>query len=263
MNKTARMLPAALACGLAAWMSVPAAAQASASPVPAPAAPALVSAAAAPATPGGLALAEHLQRLAGESAGAAFGAGGTPLRVEVELGQLDPRLKLAPCEQIHPYLPTGVRPYGRTRVGLRCLQGPTKWNVYLPVTVKLFGQALTLATALPAGTVLEARHLRVAEVDLAESADPALTAAPLAVGRTLARALPAGETLRRNDLRARQFFQAGDVVRVVALGPGYAVSVEGQAMTAGVEGQAARVRVESGRVLSGLPSGERRVTLEL
>lgn len=244
MNKTARMLSAALAIGLAALLGSPAAAE-------------------APVTPGGPALAEQLQRLAGESAGAAFGLGGTPLRVEVELGQLDPRLKLAPCEQIHPYLPTGVRPYGRTRIGLRCLQGPTKWNVYLPVTVKLFGNALTLASALPAGTVLEARHLRIAEVDLAESADPALTAAPLAVGRTLARALPAGETLRRNDLRARQFFQAGDVVRVVAMGAGYAVSVEGQAITAGVEGQPARVRVESGKVLSGLPSGERQMAMAL
>ncbi|WP_325421065.1 flagellar basal body P-ring formation chaperone FlgA [Aquabacterium sp.] len=208
-------------------------------------------------------LAQQLQQLASTAAGAAMGPGGGPMRVAVEIGQLDPRLKLAPCEQILPYLPTGVRPYGRTRIGLRCLQGPTKWNVYLPVTVKLFAPALVAASALPAGTLLEARHLQRVEVDLAASPDPAITAAPLALGRTLARPLAAGDTLRRMDLKARQYFNAGDVVRVVAVGQGYAVSAEGQAVTAGVEGQTARVRVESGRVLSGVPSGDRRMEIAL
>lgn len=208
-------------------------------------------------------LAQQLQRLAADSAGAAMAQDGAPMRVEVELGQLDPRLKLAPCEQIKPYLPTGTRPYGHTRIGLRCLQGPTRWNVYLPVTVKLFAPALVAATALPAGTVLAAQHLQRTEVDLAASPDPALTAAPLALGRTLARPLAAGDTLRRGDLKARQYFNAGDVVRIVAVGNGYAVSAEGQAMTPGVEGQPARVRVESGRILSGVPSGDRRVEIAL
>lgn len=207
-------------------------------------------------------LAQQLQQLASDSASSAMGS-GMPLRVEVELGQLDPRLKLAPCEQIKPYLPTGVRPYGRTRIGLRCLQGTTHWNVYLPVTVKLFAQAMVAASALPAGTLLEAQHLQRTEVDLAASPDPAITAAQLALGRTLARPLASGDTLRKGDLKARQYFNAGDVVRIVAVGPGYSVSAEGQAVTAGVEGQPARVRVESGRVLSGLPSGDRRMEIAL
>lgn len=207
-------------------------------------------------------LAQQLQRLASDSASSALGK-GVPIRVEVELGQLDPRLKLAPCEQIHPYLPTGVRPYGRTRIGLRCMQGTTRWNVYLPVTVKLFTQALVASSALPAGTLLEAQHLQRAEVDIAASPDPAITTAPLALGRTLARPLSAGDTLRRGDLKARQYFSAGDVVRIVAVGAGYSVSAEGQAVTAGVEGQPARVRVESGRILSGLPSGDRRMEIAL
>lgn len=207
-------------------------------------------------------LAQQLQRLASDSASSALG-NGTPMRVEVELGQLDPRLKLAPCDQIQPYLPTGVRPYGRTRIGLRCLQGTTRWNVYLPVTVKLFAPAMVAVSALPAGTLLEAQHLQRAEVDLAASPDPAITTALPALGRTLARPLAAGDTLRRGDLKARQYFNAGDVVRIVAVGQGYSVSVEGQAVSSGIEGQPARVRVESGRILSGVPSGDRRMEIAL
>jgi flagella basal body P-ring formation protein FlgA len=32
------------------------------------------------------------------------------LRVKVEVGQLDPRLHLAPCQRIQPYLPPACRP---------------------------------------------------------------------------------------------------------------------------------------------------------
>jgi len=218
---------------------------------------------AAPAPEAGLA--QQLQRLAGEAASAAGAAlgNGQQMRVEIETGQLDPRLKLAPCDQVQPHLPNGTKPYGRIRIGLRCVQGAVRWNVYLPVTVKLFAPALVLAAPLPAGTVLEVSHLQRREVDLAAHPDPALTQYPQALGRLLARPLAAGDTLRRNDLRARQFFSAGDVVRVTAVGPGYAVTVEGQALSAGVEGQPARVRVESGRVLSGVPSGERRMEITL
>jgi flagellar basal body P-ring formation protein FlgA len=208
------------------------------------------------------AFAQQLQRLASESASASLAAGSPPVRVDVELGQLDPRLQLAPCEQIQPHLPAGTRPLGRTRIGLRCVQGAVKWNVYLPITVKLFGQALVATGPLPSGAVIEAHHFKLAEVDLAESASPAYTStAP--IGRTLARPMAAGDTLRRGDLKARQYFQAGDIVRIVAVGNGYAVTAEAQALNNGVEGQPVRVRTESGRILTGVPTAARRVEMSL
>jgi flagellar basal body P-ring formation protein FlgA len=41
------------------------------------------------------------------------------LRPEIEVGALDTRLRLAPCQQVEPYLPRGSRLWGRTRIGLR------------------------------------------------------------------------------------------------------------------------------------------------
>jgi flagella basal body P-ring formation protein FlgA len=209
------------------------------------------------------AFAEQLQRLASDSAQAVLADGTPPVRIAVELGQLDPRLQLAPCAQIQPYLPAGTRPLGRTRIGLRCVDGQGRWNVFLPVTVRLLAQALVTTAPLPMGTVLQASHFTMAEVDLAERPDPAFTTTPPVLGRTLARPLGAGDALRRNDLKPRQYFQAGDVVRVVAVGPGYAVSAEGQALSHGIEGQPARVRTESGRIVTGVPAGDRRVEVAL
>ncbi len=73
----------------------------------------------------------------------------------------------------------------------------------------------------------------------------------------------AGATLRQTDLKARQFFAAGETVKVTAIGPGWSVQTEGQAMNAGVEGTVARIRTESGRILNARPSGDREVELSL
>ena len=184
-------------------------------------------------------------------------------RVEVAVGQLDPRLRLAPCHSIEPYLPPGVRLWGKVRIGLRCKAGPTLWNVYLPITIKVFGRALVVPGGAAAGAVLSEADLAEAEVDLAEDHTAALVEPRQAVGRTLAQNLKPGQTLRQTHLKSRQWFVAGETVRVVASGPGFALESEAQALSNGIEGQPARVRTESGRVLTGQPVGERRLEVAL
>jgi len=187
----------------------------------------------------------------------------TAPRIEVSVGQLDPRLRLAPCQHVEPYLPDGMRMWGKSRIGLRCTQGVAKWNVYLPITVRVFGKALVATSGVSAGSVLTAADLTQAEIDLAEDNSPPLANPELAVGRTLARALKPGQSLRQSHLKARQWFAAGDTVTVLAQGDGFAVAGEAQALNPGIEGQPVRLRTESGRVLTGLPIGERRVELPL
>lgn len=207
--------------------------------------------------------ADTLQRIQilGEEAGSTLAPGA--LRVEIEPGRLDPRLRLAPCERIEPYLPPGARPWGRSRVGLRCVQGPSPWNVYLPVTVRIFAPAWVTAVPLPAGSVLRSEHLRQAEVDWAAAPTPPLADPARLLGRQLARPLPAGAAPRQADLKRRQWFAAGDTVQLVARGQGFSVSGAGQALGPGLEGQLVRVRTDNGRVLSGQAVGRNRVEVSL
>jgi len=111
--------------------------------------------------------------------------------------------------------------------------------------------------------VIDASHFVPAELDWAADNSPVFTRADALPGRTLARAVGAGQALRNADLRPRQWFAAGDTVRIDAAGSGFAVSGEGQAMSPGLEGQPVRVRTESGRIVSGLPTGERRIEVVL
>ena len=227
----------------------------------------LAVAAAAPEADPGTALTDtvraEVQRMAHDAALVLWGTAGQAPRVEVQVGQLPAQLKLAPCSQVVPYLPPGLQPLGRTRLGLRCAQGPTRWNVFLPVTVRLWAPSLVASGPLPAGTVLAARHLQTAEVDLAARADRAIGQPALAVGRTLRRSLGAGEALRLADLQVRQMFNTGDTVRIIGTGPGYAVSSEGQAMGPGLEGQPARVRTDSGRIITGVATARQQVEVAL
>lgn len=183
-------------------------------------------------------------------------------RIEVEVGALDSRLKLAPCARITPYLPSGTRLWGRARVGLRCDEG-ARWNVFLPVTVKVFAPAWSAARELPAGTVIDASHLALEEVDIAADPGAPIAQPEVAIGRALVRAVHPGQALRQNDLKPRQWFAAGDTVRVLTGGTGFAISAEGQALNPGIEGQLVKVRTEGGRVVSGRPVGERRIEMPL
>jgi flagella basal body P-ring formation protein FlgA len=206
------------------------------------------------------AVSAQVQQMARDSAGR---AGMGQARIEVEVGQLDPRLKLAPCQRIEPYLPPGLPVWGRTRVGLKCTQGEKLWNVTMPVTVHVFARSLVTQAALPAGTVLAPEHFTEADVDLAAAPGLPITQPGLAVGRTLVRTLAAGSALRQADLKARQFFAAGETVRVVAVGNGWQVVTEGEALNPGLEGQTVRVRTESGRTLQGRPVADRQVEVTL
>lgn len=188
---------------------------------------------------------------------------GLPLRMEVSVGSLDSRLRLAPCARVEPYLPAGARLWGRTRLGLRCVEGPTAWNVFLPVTVKAFGPAWVLTGAVAPGAVLTAADATEAEVDWAAETAPVMANPDMWVGQIAARQLLAGQALRQSMVRAPQLFRAGAQVKVVAQGPGYAVTSAGQAMSAGAVGQTVRIRMDNGRIVSGVvnESGTIDVTL--
>jgi flagella basal body P-ring formation protein FlgA len=181
----------------------------------------------------------------------------------VVAGHLDPRLRLAPCRKVEPYLPPGAPPWGRTRVGLRCTAGAVAWNVYLPVTVKVWAPALVTRSALAAGAPITAQDLELAEVDLAAENSPTFAQIDELLGRQLNFALPPGTAIRAAQLRTRSWFAAGEQVTVVAGGSGYAVTASGQALSQGLEGQAVRVRTDSGRVITAWPVAENRVEVRL
>jgi flagella basal body P-ring formation protein FlgA len=138
-----------------------------------------------------------------------------------------------------------------------------KWNVTVPVTVKAYGNAWVVRGQVMAGNALAQGDAMQVEVDWAEDSSPVLAETSSWVGQTATRMLSTGQVLRAGLVRPTQVFQAGTQVRVVAEGPGFQVSSDAQALSAGVVGQTTRVRLDNGRVASGTVLDARTVKIEL
>ncbi len=174
--------------------------------------------------------------------------GGAEL--EIAIGDPDPRLQLAPCRAYEPFVPTGARLWGRTSLGVRCTDGAS-WTIYLPTQIKVFAPALVAARPLVRGQPVTSEDVRLERIELTAHPAGVLGARDPLEGRTLTRAMAAGEPLRRDLLRAPNILHAGDLVRVQAGGAGYAVTTEGKALAAAVDGQSIQIAV-GGKVLHGV-----------
>ncbi|MDQ6620879.1 MAG: flagellar basal body P-ring formation protein FlgA [Pseudomonadota bacterium] len=170
--------------------------------------------------------------------------------LEITVGDPDSRLQLAACREYEPFVPPGARLWGRTSLGVRCTEG-AHWTIYLPTQIKVFAPALVAARPLVRGQTVTAEDVRIDRVELTAAPAGVLAPGDNLDGRTVTRALGAGEPLRRDLLRAPNVLQAGDMVRVQAGGPGFAISTEGKALAAAMEGQTTQIAI-GGKVLSGV-----------
>lgn len=165
----------------------------------------------------------------------------------------------APSQASRPSLPWGAA--WCALLALTFLSAAPR--AHAQITVHVYGQALVAAQPLALGATLQAGDLAYAEVDLAEGNSRVVVAESLAIGHALTRSLSAGQGVRQANLKSRQFFAAGDTVKVLAVGNGFSVAGAGTALSPGFEGQSARVRTDSGQVVSGMPVAARQLEVAL
>lgn len=211
-----------------------------------------------------------------EAASAATAAAGIPVRVAVTMGTLGSQSRLAPCARVEPFLVPGVRLWGRSHVGVHCIeslqsgdvglqagqqsgsQSNLLWTVQWPVTVRVFGQALLATRPLRAlQPVAVATDVRAAELELSRSFEGVVTNPDQLQGRVPGRAIGAGQPIPLDQLRAVMAVGQGDSVKLVASGSGFSIVTDGVALNGASEGETVRVRTEAGRVLSGTARADR------
>ena len=138
------------------------------------------------------------------------------LRMEVLIGELDTRLRLAPCQRIEPYVPAGMRLWGNSRLGLRCLEGPVRWNVFLPVTVKAWGQAWLLKHPVSTGATVTAADVVRGEADWAAQPSPVVLDLAQWAGQSAAMPLSAGQPLRQKAEKEGQTEPGDKIADLIA-----------------------------------------------
>jgi len=171
--------------------------------------------------------------------------------VEVVVGEIDPRLSLAPCARYEPYIPAGARLWGRSSLGVRCVEG-ANWSVFVPIEVRVWNVVPVAARPIARGRPVTQDDIRLDRVDVTRVTGNLLSPEDMVEGNVAVRSIGAGEPLRRDLLKPPPIMAAGDPVRVVYDGTGFAISVDGKALAAAGDGQAVRVATAAGRVLSGI-----------
>lgn len=175
---------------------------------------------------------------------------GLPGLVSFSVGRIDPRLQLPACSAPQTFVPAGALPWGVSTVGVRCAD--PVWSIRVPVVVHVRIRYAVAARPLAAGQPLAAADLDFATGDLAQLPAGVVTRSGQAIGSSPAVSLAAGQPLRRDMLRAPLAVQPGQAVRVVMRGKGFEISANGQALAGGPAGRLVRVRMTSGRVVSGI-----------
>jgi flagella basal body P-ring formation protein FlgA len=175
----------------------------------------------------------------------------------VSAAKLDPRLRVALCEQpLQTFEQSATTRGERVTVGVRCASA-NSWTLYVPVAVEVEMPVLVLRRAL-------ARRARVAIIDVEPerrrmpgSAAVFIQDAASLQGHRLKRSLPAGTALTVDMLVPDVVVRRGQQVTLIAANGPVEIRAQGHALTEGGVDDRVRVQnVTSLRVVEGVVESE-------
>jgi flagella basal body P-ring formation protein FlgA len=165
-----------------------------------------------------------------------------------------PEVALPPCTDPQQFLPGhDQRLLGRVTVGVRCGDGQTR---YLQARVTAIGQYWVAAQDIPVGTLVTASMLEARSGDLATLPRLAVLDENAAVGRVATRTLARGSVIQGSQLQAPALIQRNRTVSVEAVGQGFRVVRQGEALQDGALGDTVRVRMSNRSILTGVVAGD-------
>lgn len=171
---------------------------------------------------------------------------------EVQMGRLDPRLRLAACDgKLEAFQPPGARVMGNTTVGVRC---PTLagWTLYVSARVVVQGHVLVTTQPLARGEVLTEQNVRLVERDLASLPRGYFDDPQPVLGQQARRHLAANTVLNPLMVEAPLLVRRGEQVILIAGSDGFSVRSTGQALASGSADEVIRIRTnDSGRIVEG------------
>jgi flagellar basal body P-ring formation protein FlgA len=208
-----------------------------------------------------------------EALSPALAARGATVRVDVATA--DAHRVAAPCARMVGFIPPGARLVGKTLVGVKCLDGAS-WQTFVALDVHIEAPVWQAVRVLRPGEPLAAADLAstmapltTQDLDAASGRGNTLSRGfasldgrqPPPVGRTLQRQVAPGHALVATDIREEGRVNAGESVRVVYQGEGFAISTEGRTVAPADPGASVQIRLASGSVVSGTLRADRQVEM--
>ena len=163
-------------------------------------------------------------------------------RLEIEVGYIDPRLRLARCgHEPEVFLPPNTTLSGRTTVGVQC-QEPERWRIYIPVEVRHMVAVVVARNPVYRGETVERSDLGQESRDTSGLRGGHFTEVADVAGQQAQRRLRPGRVITERDVAPPVVVKRGSRVTISAGSGGFAVSMEGEALSDGRRGEVIPVR---------------------
>jgi len=184
---------------------------------------------------------------------AAQEVGGVDDNVHLEIGRLDPRLRLAACgEPLTAYFSTGSRTVGHTNVGIRC-EGPKPWSLFVPLLIDRQIAVAVAVDRVQRGQVIDAADVTYELRSMAKLNAGYFAANDGLIGKISTRPIARGTPYTHNMVKANRIVRRGERVTLSLQSGGIAVRVVGTALRDGTRGERIPVRnLSSKRVIEGV-----------
>jgi len=174
-------------------------------------------------------------------------------RVDISVGNLDNRLRLANCDQAVAFTSqdaTGLG--GNISVKAQC-GGSQPWAVHVPAQVTIYQEIPVAIRDIARGEVISQAHMTTSLVNISSIRQAFLPEASAIFGREAKRNIAKGEPFKSAMLDAPTVVKRGEIVMLESLAGSIKVSSAGTAMVDGRIGQKIRVRNNSSeRIISGI-----------
>jgi flagella basal body P-ring formation protein FlgA len=185
---------------------------------------------------------------------------GYPGKVNIEIQPLDSRIRLAECDVMEGFTVQGSRLWGKTHVGVRCLQSATKpWTLYVQADVQVWGDYAVTALPVSQGSPLQPADVVMQTGDLSKLPAGIITDISMLEGKKASLNMPLGTVLRPELLKAVPVIMQGQMVQLNSRGDGFVISADGTAMQTANVGQVVDVKVSSGQVIKGVAQANGKV----
>ncbi len=180
-------------------------------------------------------------------------------RYEIEVRQLDPRMRMAYCDKELTASLESPRPVGRITTRVRC-EGSSPWTVFVPAQVRLFREVVTTVRPLKRDAIVSEDDVALRERDVGQLGQGFLSSVDQAVGQKILRPTVIDQIIAPSFLEQPQMVRKGDQVVITARSGSISVRMPGEALSGGAFNEQIRVRnLNSKRVIKANITGSGQV----
>ncbi|WP_187775935.1 flagellar basal body P-ring formation chaperone FlgA [Salinicola corii] len=182
---------------------------------------------------------------------------GDQVKIELQESAAD----LGDCPEPRPFLPRPGVPQGRVTVGVHCGSDDSRAR-YLQATVSAVVRHLVVRQPIDPGQRIDATALDWQQTDISRLRRGYLDDPARAAGMIATRRIPPGTTLTDDMMRKPWMVKRGDTVVLTAVGQGFHVSRNVEALDNGGLGSTIRLKTENNQILQGKVTGQDRLRVD-